>query len=120
MTAEERTEKLEIRVDRLEDQYRGDVTALHLKIDALVTAVNASTLRASKNECPSPGACVALSSELKNTIMAHTSTMLRVERLELRILDIEKWQWRMIGALSVLMVVLTLFAPTIRQMLNLE
>lgn len=120
MTADERTDRLETRVDRLEDQYREDIAAIHAKLDSVVAAINGALVSSAKHACPAPGACVGLSAELKATITAHNATMLRVERLELRILDIEKWQWRMIGALSLTIVVLTLFAPTIRKLLNLE
>lgn len=119
MTNDERTERLENRVDRLEDAYKADIVAIHAKLDALVTSVNSFVVRSVKNECPTPGACVGLAENLKNTIIAHNSTMLRVERLELRILAIECWQWRMIGALSILMVILTLFAPMIRAFLRI-
>lgn len=120
MTADERTHRLEQRVDRLEDQYRDDVSAIHGKLDSLVQSVNSVLVRTAKTECPAPGSCMSLSADLKATIVAHTSTMLRVERLELRILDLERWQWRMIGALGVLMVALTLFAPSIRKIIGLE
>jgi len=123
MTPEERTAQLENRVDRLEDQYRNDIATIHSKIDILVTTINASSVAVAKNACPSPGACIGLSSKLEAAIVAHTSTMLRVERLELRILAIETWQWKTIGAIGVIMATLmtlfTLFGPSLRHLLNL-
>jgi hypothetical protein len=120
MTADERTDKLEQRVDRLEDAYKADVSAIHTKLDALVTAVNNHMVTAVKRECPSPGACIGLSENLKGQITAHNATMLRVERLELRMMDLEKWQGRMLGGIAVLMVVLTLFGESLRQLLRLS
>lgn len=64
-------------------------------------------------QCPAPGSCVTLSSALQ-------AQTLRVERLELRILSIEKWQNKVIGMGSVLFVILTLFGPSIRRLLRLE
>lgn len=120
MTADERTDRLETRVDRLEDQYREDVSAINSKIDLLVAAVNSSVVTSAKTACPSPGSCVTLSVELQNAIRAHNATMLRVERMELRMMTMECWQWRLVGGIGVIMVLLTLFAPTIRQALKLE
>ena len=120
MTADEQIERLESRVDRLEDQYRTDVTAIHAKLDTLVNSINAALVKSAKSECPSPGACIGLGLELKNQVIAHNATMLRVERLELRILDMEKWQGRTIGGMAVLITALTLFAPLIRKLFSLE
>ena len=112
MTPDERTAHLETRVDRLEDQYRADVVAIHAKMDNLVSAVNSSLVRAVKAECPAPGSCLTLSPML-------TAMTARVERLELRILSIEKWRGWITGIGAVLVVIVTLFGPSIRAALHL-
>jgi hypothetical protein len=121
MTADEQIERLDDRVTRLEDRTNQEIVAIHTKLDALLTLnTNAQVEVAKKPDCPSPGACIVLGESLKATIAAHNATMLRVERLELRMLEIEKWQGRMFGGVAVLMTLLTLFAPMIRQLFNLE
>ena len=120
MTPTEQIEKLDDRVTRLEDRYQSDVVAIHVKLDALATLLNKSFVEQAKNSCPSPGACITLAADLKGQIVAHNATMLRVERLELRMMDLEKWQGRLLGGLSVVMVFLTLFGPALRKMLKLE
>jgi len=120
MTADEQIERLEGRVDRLEDLYRADIVAIHAKLDALVASVSASILDVSKTACPAPGSCLVLGESLKAVIAAHNATMLRVERLELRIMEIERWQYRLFGGVAVLVTGLTIFAPAIRKFFNLE
>lgn len=120
MTAEERTAQLEGRVDRLEDRYQTDVVAIHSKLDSLQTLISKSLVETAKTACPAPGSCIVLGESLKATIAAHNATMLRVERLELRMMEIERWQGRLFGGCAVLMTLLTLFAPAIRKLLHLE
>ena len=120
MTPTDQIDKLEDRVTRLEDRTQTDIVAIHAKLDSLLTIINKALVDGAKNACPSPGACVTLAVDLRNQIVAHNATMLRVERLELRILDMEKWQGRTIGAIAVLITLLTLFAPLIRKLFNLE
>jgi len=112
MTAEERIEKLENRVDRHEDLYRSDITSIHNKIDTLVAAVNAAVVSAAKSTCPAPGSCLTLSPLL-------TAMTARVERLEIRILSIEKWRGWITGVGAVLVILVTLFGPSIRAALRL-
>jgi hypothetical protein len=38
----------------------------------------------------------------------------------LRMMDLEKWQGRMLGGIAVLMIVLTLFGESLRQLLRLS
>lgn len=131
MTTPDQLEKLDDRVTRLEERTNAEVIALHAKLDTkiagictkldeMLTILNNSLVANAKNSCPSPGACIGLGVELKAHIVAHNATMLRVERLELRMMDMEKWQGRLLGGLSVVMVVLTLFGPALRKLLNLE
>ena len=120
MTPDKQIEQLDNRVTRLEERTDSEISAIHSKLDALVTAVNKSIVRSVKSECPAPGSCLVLSEQLKAQVSAHNATMLRVERLELRMLEGEKWQGKVIGGVCVLMTLLTLFAPTIRQLLRLE
>jgi hypothetical protein len=112
MTTDERSAHLETRVDRLEDQYRAEVVAIHAKIDSLVTAVNAAAVANTKAACPAPGTCLTLSPLL-------TSMTARVERLELRILSMEKWRGWITGVGAALVIIVTLFGPSIRHALKL-
>ena len=120
MTPTEQIDKLDERVTRLEDRTQTEIVAIHGKLDSMLAILNKAMVDGAKNACPSPGACITLGVDLRNQIVAHNATMLRVERLELRILDMEKWQGRTIGAIAVLITLLTLFAPLIRKLFNLE
>jgi len=120
MNDTKQVELLEERVNRLEDRTNSEIVAIHSKLDSLSTLINQVLVATAKRECPSPGACITLGEKLQNQIAAHNATMLRVERLELRMMDLEKWQGRLIGGVSVLMVVLTLFGPVLRRVLKLE
>lgn len=81
--AEERIERLESRVDKIEDRISVNLQRISESLEEL-------KIGAAKHACPSPGACITLSEKLQETFRAHTATMLRVERLELRILEIDK------------------------------
>jgi hypothetical protein len=119
MTPDKQIEQLDNRVTRLEDRTETEITAIHAKLDSLVTLLNSHMVSAVKRECPSPGACVGLSENLKTHISYLTATTARVERLELRMMDLEKWQGRMLGGVAVLMVLLTLFGENIRHILRI-
>jgi hypothetical protein len=116
----ERIERLENRVDKIEDNLGNEVEKLSLKIDALGAVINNHLIASAKAHCPSPGACLVLANDLKSVVASNDHTMKKVIYLENRILEIEKWQGRMLGALSVLVILLTLFGPTIRKALRLE
>jgi hypothetical protein len=120
MTADEQIDKLDDRVTRLEDRTNTEIVAIHAKLDSLLTLITKAQVDVAKTVCPAPGSCVLLGESLRSTIAAHNATMLRVERLELRMMEIEKWQGRWFGGVAVLMTLLTLFAPFIRQLFNLE
>jgi hypothetical protein len=70
--------------------------------------------------CPAPGSCLILANDMKAVTAANAATLQRVLVLEDRVMCLEKWQWKTAGAFSLLLVVLTLFAPAIRKLLNLE
>ena len=120
MSESERIARLESCVDRIEDDLSKEMERLSVKIDALGACINNHLISAAKSHCPAPGSCVSLSSDLRHVILSHDSTMKKVIYLEGRILSIEKWQSRTMGGLAVLMILLTLFAPSIRQLLRLE
>lgn len=120
MTPNEQIERLDDRVTRLEDRTNQEIVAIHSKLDSLLVLINKTMVENAKAACPSPGACIALGETLKATVAAHNATMLRVERLELRMMELEKWQGRLFGGVSVLVTLLTLFAPVIRKLFGLE
>ncbi len=80
---EDRMDRLETRVDKIEEKMDDVIRRIFEKLEQL-------SLNSVKNACPNPGACVGLSDELKHVIAAHDSTMRRVERFELKILEIER------------------------------
>jgi hypothetical protein len=90
MTSDDRIDKLETRVDRLEDRIATDITKIFEKLDALTNSVNVNALRAAKAECPNPGACVQLSNDLTHTVKLLTAQTERVERLELKMLEFDR------------------------------
>jgi hypothetical protein len=120
MSEPERIDRLESRVDKIEDHLSKEVEKFSMKIDALGAVINNHLIAAAKNHCPAPGSCVTLSSDLRHVIMSHDATMKKVLYLEGRILTIERWQGRMIGGIAVLMVVLTLFGENIRHLFRLS
>ena len=120
MSDPERIERLESRVDRIEDHLGNEVEKLSLKIDALGAVINNHLIAAAKAHCPAPGHCLILANDMKAITAAESAKMQRILVLEDRVLCLEKWQWKTAGAFSLLLVVLTLFAPAIRKMLNLE
>jgi hypothetical protein len=119
MTETKQIDLLEERVTRLEERTNQEIVSIHSKLDVLSNLINRSLVESAKVACPSPGACITLSEKLQNTIAAHNATMLRVERLELRIMDMERWQNRTLGAVAILMIALTLFGPAIRHLFRL-
>ena len=113
MTADEQIEKLDDRVTRLEHQSREDIVAIHQKLDTLTNKINESLVSQAKRDCPAPGSCLVLSEQLKAAVTAHNSTMLRVERLELRMMKQENGSSKMFGGLAVLVVVVNVAVPII-------
>jgi hypothetical protein len=93
------------------DGVRNDLNSRIDRIDDKLDAIHTWMLK--NPSCPKPGECVQLSSLVQAQAM-------RVERLELRILSIEKWQNKVIGIGSALIVIVTLFGPSIRRMFNLD
>jgi hypothetical protein len=78
-----RITQLEVRADKLEN-------SIDAKLALIFDKLNALTLDTVRNACPSPGACVGLGKELEHAITAHNATMLRVERLELKIMEVDR------------------------------
>ena len=116
----EQIDLLEERVTRLEEQTRNDIVLIHTKLDKLLAAINDAAISSAKHSCPSPGACIGLGADLRNQVVLLNANTLRVERLELRMMELEKWQGRLFGGATVIMTVLTLFAPALRKLFNLE
>ena len=122
MTVEaQRIEALENRVDKIEDTNRNDIATLHTKIDGLVTSINNVLVAAAKAPvCPAPGSCMTLNVTVQELIKAHNATMLRVERLELKLLELQMWRWKFVGALSAVIFIATMFGPILRKAFKLE
>ena len=89
-TSEDRIDRLETRVDRIENKIGADISKIFEKIDALSATVMQAAVDSAKHACPAPGSCVGLNDQLKHVIEAHNATMLRVERLELKMLDMDR------------------------------
>jgi len=83
MTDNERIDKLEDRVTRLE-------TSIEAKLNQIFEKLNTLTVEGVKNACPSPGACLQLSHELTHAVKYLEATTQRTERLELKILEMER------------------------------
>lgn len=120
MTSNEQIDKLEIRVGKLEETQRTDIAALHTKIDDLKEMLTNNLVSQAEHKCPSPGACLVLSKELEFATKVQTSTLLRVERLDLRLLSVEQWQWKWLGAVTAIVGVITIFGPFFRKLFKLE
>ncbi len=106
MTNEQRIDKLEERVNRIDDSIWAELKSIR----EILTSLQVSQ---AKHNCPAPGKCLMLDTALG-------SAVLRIERLELALIDIDRWRNRMMGGLALVVVVATLFGPVIRKMLKLE
>lgn len=84
MTQDDRIDKLEARVDRIE-------AAFDQKLDAIYEKVNALTVASVKQACPSPGACVQLGRDLETSMKFLTACTERVERLELKLIEVDRY-----------------------------
>lgn len=113
-------DKLDDRVTRLEERLHDEIGSLHIKIDSLSAMISKALLDSSRHACPSPGSCVPLSISVRTLETAHRDTVQRMDRIDARMMEMERWQGRMIGGLALLMTLLTLFAPSIRKLLNLD
>lgn len=80
---EDRIERLENRVDKIEDR-------INVNLQKIMEALEELRVASVKGACPAPGACVGLGKELEHAITSHNATMLRVERLELKLLEMER------------------------------
>ncbi len=98
-------QQLTTRVDRIEDE-------IHKKIGKIFEKMEVLAIAAAKQTCPQPGLCIYLQTEMRQ----HEKKM---ESYELRILKIETWQSWIMGGIGILLVILTLFGPGIRHLLNL-
>lgn len=105
------TESIHAMLSEKIDFVREDLSARMDRQDQKLDSLHAWMMN--HPQCPAPESCVTLSSALQ-------AQTLRVERLELRILSIEKWQNKVIGMGSLLFVILTLFGPALRKLLRLE
>jgi hypothetical protein len=83
MTDNERIDKIETRVDRLESAFES-------KLDAIFAKLNTLAIDTVRNACPKPGACIGLSNDLEHAVRALNASLLRVERLELKILEVDR------------------------------
>ena len=106
MTEKEEIARLDARVGKLEDDIWNELKGIRVTL----TAIQVSQ---AGNHCPSPGKCLQLDTALG-------SAVLRIERLEMRLMELDQWRFKMLGGLGVLMVALTIFAPYIRKLLNLQ
>jgi hypothetical protein len=94
------------RIDDLREDNARRFGAIEGKLDAISNWMRAHP------QCPNPGSCVGLSKSLDETNA-------QFERMELRIVAIEKWQNKLIGAGAVLIAASTIFGPTLRAALGL-
>ena len=98
MTEDDRIDKLEGRVDRLETSISEELKWIRKSIEEMKIA-------AVKTACPSPGACIGLGQELQHVIKAHNATMLRVERLEIQLIAINQQKAWIMGAWAVVAII---------------
>jgi hypothetical protein len=106
MTEQEEIDRLDARVTKIE----GDIWA---ELKTIRETLVALQINSARSGCPSPGKCLQLDTALG-------SAVLRIERLELRMMEIDAWRYRILGGIAVLLCALTLFGPSIRKMFNLE
>ncbi len=98
MTSEDRIEKLEDRVDRLETSIAADLRRIFEKLETL-------SIEGAKNACPKPGACLNLGNDLEHLLRAHNATMLRVERLEIQLIALNQQKAWIMGAWAVVAII---------------
>lgn len=98
MTQDDRIEKLEDRVDRLETSIAADLRRIFEKLEVL-------SVENAKNACPKPGACINLGNDLEHLLKAHNATMLRVERLEIQLIALNQAKAWIMGAWAVVAII---------------
>lgn len=98
MTDNDRIEKLEVRVDRLETSIANDLRRIFEKLETLGVS-------AAKNACPSPGACISLGNDLEHGMKLLTAVTLRVERLELQLIALNQQKAWIMGAWAVVAII---------------
>lgn len=91
MTADEQISRLDTRIDRLENQWLEEIRRVHEKLNTLT-----------ESDANAKGPLALVTERLENQIVAHNSTMLRVERLEIRMLDKDKREAWLTGAWAVI------------------
>lgn len=98
------------------DFLRDRLDAIDSRIDrleSLINQVNSNLMTNVAKTCPAPGSCLELSRQTVQLVN-------KVDKLENRVLSLEKWQAWLTGIGAVLVVFATVFGPLIRKALNLE
>jgi uncharacterized protein (UPF0335 family) len=98
MTDNERIDKLEDRVDRLETSIANDLRRIFEKLEKL-------SIDGARTACPSPGACINLSNDLTHGMKLLTAVTLRVERLELQLIALNQQKAWIMGAWAVVAII---------------
>ena len=106
MTEHEEIDRLDARVTKIEGDIWEELKTIRETLVAL-------QITSARSHCPSPGKCLQLDTALG-------SAVLRIERLELRMLEIDAWRYKILGGIAVLLCLITLFGPLIRKTLHLE
>jgi hypothetical protein len=101
-----RVDAIEHRLDRLENNLSTDLRRIFQKLESL-------TLEGVRQACPNPGACVGLSKELENQIAAHNATMLRVERLEIQLIELHQERAKLVGIWTAVAFMASIFGGAI-------
>ncbi len=106
MSTEEEIERLDSRVTRLDQNFFNEVKSINTRLTELMVSM------AQRRDCPTPGLCLTIQTEM-------TKMSLRLEDHSKRIQGLEKWQYAMIVLFSLLMTLLTLFGPYLRDILKI-
>jgi len=103
---EEEIDRLQLRIDRLEGVWLGEIKEINVKLTQMAIT------NASRKECPAPGSCLILKADVERALKWLSDH-------EKKLQSLEKWQASLVAGFALLMIVLTLFAPSIRAILHL-
>jgi len=102
-----RIDRIEKRVDRLEDQYRADVKAIHEKLDTLAKLISDDMIEKAENACPAPGTCIGLKARLDAVTATQDASQVKLALLELELRKFERDRAYVLGGAAVITLVLT-------------
>lgn len=103
----DRLERIEDRQEKFEKDFMAEIRAIGERITQLALSA------AARRECPSPGLCLMLQERVGKIENDGRSSYDKI-------VNLQKWQSWIMGALVILGVIITFFGPAIRHTFNIQ